>query len=90
MLNDACPCVPRQTSKRSKISRSAAVDMAPNAPEVHANGNGNHANGSAAVINGDGRPAMAPQSAHQNRWNGVERPYSQVSLHLVIIKLMLR
>ncbi len=59
--------------------------MAPNAASngVVANGNGVHQNGNtAAHSNGNGtaaRPAVAPKSSHEDRWAGVERPYSQVS-----------
>ena len=60
------------------------VDMAPNVASngLVANGNGVHQNGKGAVhSNGNGaaaRPAVAPKSSHEDRWAGVERPYSQV------------
>ena len=53
-----------------------------------ANGNGAVASGNSAASNGiagltngsamSGRPAVPPKSAAENRWAGVERPYSQV------------
>ena len=46
------------------------------------NGNGSHMNGIAAA-NGNGsaaRPAVAPKSTHEDRWSGIERPYSQVCI----------
>ena len=58
--------------------------MAPNVASngLVANGNGVHQNGKGAVhSNGNGaaaRPAVAPKSSHEDRWAGVERPYSQV------------
>lgn len=52
--------------------------MSPNANGAASNGNGVHANGNGALYNGTGRPAVGPKSAHANRWEGVERPYSQV------------
>ena len=58
--------------------------MAPNVASngMVANGNGIHMNGKApAQSNGNGtaaRPAVAPKSTHEDRWAGVERPYSQV------------
>jgi len=58
--------------------------MAPNLASngVVANGNGAHMNGKAAAhTDGNGtaaRPAVAPKSSHEDRWAGVERPYSQV------------
>lgn len=58
--------------------------MAPNVASngAVANGNGVHSNGKAAPqSNGNGtaaRPAVAPKSTHEDRWAGVERPYSQV------------
>jgi hypothetical protein len=58
--------------------------MAPNVASngMMANGNGIHMNGKApAQSNGNGtavRPAVAPKSTHEDRWAGVERPYSQV------------
>ncbi|CAK0786074.1 hypothetical protein CVIRNUC_009287 [Coccomyxa viridis] len=55
--------------------------MAPNVASNGnvSNGNGVHMNGNAAA-NGNGsaaRPAVAPKSTHEDRWSGIERPYSQ-------------
>lgn len=52
--------------------------MSPNANGVSSNGNGAHTNGNCSLYNGSGTPAVPPKSAHANRWEGVERPYSQV------------
>ena len=56
--------------------------MAPNVASNGgvSNGNGIHINGNTAA-NGNGsaaRPAVAPKSTHEDRWSGIERPYSQV------------
>ena len=67
--------------------------MAPSAASngLVVNGNGVHDNGKAAAhSNGNGtaaRPAVAPKSTHEDRWAGVERPYSQVcfSVHFTHI-----
>lgn len=62
--------------------------MSPNANGAASNGNGVHANGNGALYNGTGHPAVAPKSAHANRWEGVERPYSQVMALCLICSLV--
>lgn len=70
--------------------------MAPNVASngVLANGNGVHQNGNgAAHSNGNGtaaRPAVAPKSSHEDRWAGVERPYSQVCFIVCVTHLIPR
>ena len=63
------------------------LDTATSMPAAHsngaaANGNGVVSNGIAGLTNGsaaaNGRPVLPPKSAAENRWAGVERPYSQV------------
>ena len=61
-----------------------STEMAPNVASNgdFSNGNGVHMNGNAAA-NGNGsaaRPAVAPKSNHEDRWSGIERPYSQVCI----------
>ena len=61
-----------------------STEMAPNVATNGdvSNGNGFHMNGNAAA-NGNGsaaRPAVAPKSTHEDRWSGIERPYSQVCI----------
>ena len=63
-----------------------STEMAPNVASNGdvSNGNGVHMNGNAAA-NGNGsaaRPAVAPKSTHEDRWSGIERPYSQVRASL--------
>ena len=59
-----------------------APNTASNGVVANGNGNGAHMNGKAAAhTDGNGnaaRPAVAPKSSHEDRWAGVERPYSQV------------
>ena len=61
-----------------------STEMSPNAASNGnvSNGNAFYMNGNAAA-NGNGsaaRPAVAPKSTHEDRWSGIERPYSQVWL----------
>ena len=61
-----------------------STEMAPNVASNGgvSNGNGILMNGNAAA-NGNGsaaRPAVAPKSTHEDRWSGIERPYSQVCI----------
>ncbi|EIE21265.1 isocitrate lyase [Coccomyxa subellipsoidea C-169] len=63
--------------------------MSPNANGAASNGNGVHANGNGALYNGTGHPAVAPKSAHANRWEGVERPYSQEDVQRLQGSLMI-
>ena len=66
------------------IAGFESTEMAPNVASNGdvSNGIGFHMNGNAAA-NGNGsaaRPAVAPKSTHEDRWSGIERPYSQVCI----------